>query len=137
MTLLLEILRTYVPLSLPRQSLQDVLVSVMGNRGAVLQVKVAVAPESVPRLGARAALQIPPISVEVHHWHAPESEFDVSQASALGGVNSDPMMGHSEVILVVLRGERVKLLRCLLSKLLGAPSHNSQADRCIPGNAYQ
>jgi hypothetical protein len=66
MTLLLENLRTYAPLSLPRQSLQDVLVSMMGNRGAVLQVKVAVAPESVPRLGARAALEIPPISVEVH-----------------------------------------------------------------------
>jgi hypothetical protein len=29
-------------------------------------VKVAVAPESVPRLGARAALEIPLIFVEVH-----------------------------------------------------------------------
>src|SRR5690348_475481 len=107
MTLLLEILRTYVPLSLPRQSLQDVLVSVMGNRGAVLQVKVAVAPESVPCLGARAALEIPPISVEVHGGKA-----DSRQA-------------------------RINLLRCLLSKLQGAPSHNSQADRCIPWNGDQ
>lgn len=31
-------------------------------------MKVAVAPESVPRLGARAALQIPPIFAEVHRW---------------------------------------------------------------------
>ena len=30
-------------------------------------MKVAVAPESVPRHGARAALEIPLISVEVHH----------------------------------------------------------------------
>jgi transposase InsO family protein len=48
--------------------LQDVLVP--GNRkavAAVLQVKVAVAPKSVPRLGARAALQIPEKSGEVHH----------------------------------------------------------------------
>ena len=31
-------------------------------------MKVAVAPESVPRLGARAALEIPPMAVEVHRW---------------------------------------------------------------------
>jgi len=35
-------------------------------------VKVAVAPESVPRLGARAALEIPLMAVEVHNWHTPE-----------------------------------------------------------------
>ncbi len=103
MTLLLEILRTYAPLSLPRQSLQDVLVSVMGNRGAVLQVKVAVAPESVPRLGARAALEIPPISVEVH----------------LGKADS--------------RQARITLLRCLPSRLRDVPLRISPAARCIPG----
>src|SRR5436309_4404234 len=60
--------RTYSPLSQPRQSLQDVLAP--GRRkaiGAVLQVKVAVAPESVPRAGARAALGIPEKDEEVHH----------------------------------------------------------------------
>lgn len=31
-------------------------------------MKVAVASESVPRLEARAALEIPLISVEVYHW---------------------------------------------------------------------
>ena len=38
-------------------------------------MKVAVAPESVPRLGARAALEIPLISVEVHNRHAAGSGF--------------------------------------------------------------
>ena len=33
-------------------------------------MKVAVAPESVPRLGARAALEIPLMGVEVHHQRA-------------------------------------------------------------------
>lgn len=54
--LFLRVLEHTLPLSLPRQSLQDVLVP--GHRlalGGVLQVKVAVMPESVPRRGARAA----------------------------------------------------------------------------------
>src|SRR5207244_6610833 len=60
--------RTYSPLSQPRQSLQDVLAP--GRRkaiGAVLQVKVAVGPERVPRARARAALGIPEKDEEVHH----------------------------------------------------------------------
>jgi hypothetical protein len=42
-------------------------------------VKVAVAPESVPRLGARAALEIALIFVEVHHWLTTESPFRQAQ----------------------------------------------------------
>src|SRR2546429_9878958 len=60
--------RTYSPLSQPRQSLQDVLAP--GRRkaiGAVLQVKVAVAPESGPPAGARGALGIPEKDEGGHH----------------------------------------------------------------------
>src|SRR5206468_10130638 len=111
--------RTYSPLSQPRQSLQDVLAP--GRRkaiGAVLQVKVAVAPESVPRAGARAALGIPEKDEEVHHRTG--------------------RSGRSGQVGPVTQAQRKSSLpRCLPSRLRDELLHTVPASPCIPGSAGQ